>query len=153
MPSSRSYLCEQKLLALTARGLGDDSVCGFMNSDALDEFFATDRLHAARRSVQSAQGLALVIGTGASLICSEPGCTRLLRHGALGAATEAAFRRNFQSRLANFSDHPSLKYKRAFFVDWRVADRHKKTVLDQIDYLLDTNNRAQPGGPVGARCG
>src|SRR6202008_1689246 len=63
-----TYLCEQKLLALTARDLGDDSVFGFMNNYALDEFFATDRLHAAQRSVQSAQGLALVIGTGASLI-------------------------------------------------------------------------------------
>jgi len=56
-----NYLCEQKVLELTARDLGDDPVFGFMNNYALDEFFATDRLHAAQWSVQSAQGLALVI--------------------------------------------------------------------------------------------
>src|SRR6266481_2957896 len=43
-----SYLCEQKLLELTARDLSDDPVFGFMNNYVLDEFFATDRLHAAQ---------------------------------------------------------------------------------------------------------
>jgi mannose-6-phosphate isomerase class I len=139
-----TYLCEQKLLALTARDLGDDSVFGFMNNYALDEFFATDRLHAAQRSVQSAQGLALVIGTGASLIAQtwdalvycDMARWELQQRQRSGEITNLG--------LANFSDRPSLKYKRAFFVDWRVADRHKKTLLDRIDYLLDTNDRAQP---------
>src|SRR6201981_3969330 len=66
-----SYLCEQKLLALTARDLGDDPVFGFMNNYALDEFFETDRLREAQSSVQSAQGLILVIGPGASLIAQS----------------------------------------------------------------------------------
>jgi len=29
-----------------------------------------------------------------------------------------------------------LKYKRAFFVDWRAADRHKKTLLDRLTTCL-----------------
>ena len=37
----------------------------------------------------------------------------------------------------------SLKYKRAFFVDWRVADRLKKSLLSKIDFLLDTNEHGQ----------
>jgi len=35
-----------------------------MNNYTLDEFFAADRLRAAYSSVQGAQGLVLVIGTG-----------------------------------------------------------------------------------------
>jgi mannose-6-phosphate isomerase class I len=139
-----SYLCEQKLLELTARDLGDDPVFGFMNNYALDEFFATDRLHAAQWSVQSAQGLALVIGTGASLIAQtwdalvycDMARWELQQRQRSGEITNLG--------LTNFGDRPSLKYKRAFFVDWRVADRHKKTLLDRIDYLLDTNDRTQP---------
>jgi mannose-6-phosphate isomerase class I len=38
----------------------------------------------------------------------------------------------------------ALKYKRAYFVDWRVADRIKRPLFDRIDYLLDTND---PGAP------
>lgn len=139
-----SYLCEQKLLELTARDLGDDPVFGFMNNYALDEFFATDRLHAAQWSVQSAEGLALVIGTGASLIAQtwdalvycDMARWELQQRQRSGEITNLG--------LTNFGDRPSLKYKRAFFVDWRVADRHKKTLLDRIDYLLDTNDRTQP---------
>jgi mannose-6-phosphate isomerase class I len=37
-----------------------------------------------------------------------------------------------------------LKYKRAYFVDWRVADRLKKTLLGRSDYFLDTTDPALP---------
>jgi hypothetical protein len=139
-----SYLCEQELLQLTARDLGDDPVFGFMNNYALDEFFATDRLRAAQRSVQGTQGLVLVIGTGASLIAQT--------WDALVYCDMARWELQQRQRsgeisnlsLTNFNDSPSLKYKRAFFVDWRAADRHKKTLLDRIDYLLDTNDRNKP---------
>jgi len=139
-----SYLCEQELLELTARDLGDDPVFGFMNNYGLGEFFATDRLHAAQWSVQSAQGLALVIGTGASLIAQtwdalvycDMARWELQQRQRSGEITNLG--------LTNFGDRSSLKYKRAFFVDWRAADRHKKTLLDRIDYLLDTNDRTQP---------
>src|SRR5260370_6450674 len=139
-----SYLCEQKLLELTARDLGDDPVFGFMDNYVLDEFFATDRIRAAQLSVQSAQGLILVIGTGASLIAQtwdalvycDMARWELQQRQRSGQITNLG--------LTNFHDRPSLKYKRAFFVDWRVADRHKKTLLDRIDHLLDTNARNQP---------
>src|SRR6185312_2029723 len=46
--------------------------------------------------------------------------------------------------LHNAEERASLKYKRAFFVDWRAADRLKKSVLQNIDYLLDTNDSKMP---------
>ena len=36
------------------------------------------------------------------------------------------------------------KFKQGYFVEWRMADRHKKTLLDKIDYLLDTNAADSP---------
>ena len=44
----------------------------------------------------------------------------------------------------NLEELPSLKYKRAFFVDWRSADRLKMRLFDRIDLLLDTNVPEQP---------
>jgi hypothetical protein len=44
----------------------------------------------------------------------------------------------------NLDERASLKYKRAFFVDWRAADRLKRPLLSSLDFLLDTNDPAQP---------
>ena len=50
------------------------------------------------------------------------------------------------------------KYKRGFFVEWRTADRHKRTLFDRIDLLVDGNaalgcrgRGARRGLPRGAR--
>jgi mannose-6-phosphate isomerase class I len=37
-----------------------------------------------------------------------------------------------------------VKYKQAYFVDWRVADRFKKPLLRRCDFVLDTNTGDQP---------
>ena len=44
----------------------------------------------------------------------------------------------------NLQEDILKKYKQAFFVDWRVADRHKKGLYSQLDYVLDTNIPRQP---------
>lgn len=36
------------------------------------------------------------------------------------------------------------RYKRAFFVEWRVFDRHKTPLLRRTDFLLDTTQTNQP---------
>ena len=43
------------------------------------------------------------------------------------------------------SDAPILtKYKRGFFVEWRMADRHKVAHYKNFDYVLDTNVANEP---------
>ena len=32
------------------------------------------------------------------------------------------------------------KYKRCYFIDWRVLDRHKQLIWNDIDYFIDTND-------------
>jgi mannose-6-phosphate isomerase class I len=46
--------------------------------------------------------------------------------------------------LNNFDAPAAEKYKRAFFVDWRVADHLKTQLLPKIDALLDTTKRGEP---------
>ena len=38
----------------------------------------------------------------------------------------------------------SFLYKQGFFVDWRACDRHKKKIMEQWDYILDSNDSMQP---------
>src|SRR5260221_12962540 len=108
-----------------------------MNNYTLDEFFAADRLRATYSSVQGAQGAVLVIGTGARLIVQtwdvlvycDMARWELRQRQRSGEISNLA--------LNNFNERPSLKYERAFFVDWRTADRYQKTLLDLIDYVVE----------------
>lgn len=44
----------------------------------------------------------------------------------------------------NFDEDILRKFKRGYFIEWRVADKHKMHWFDQVDYFIDTNCAGQP---------
>jgi mannose-6-phosphate isomerase class I len=142
------YLPEAAIQSLCARDLGDDPVFAFMGKYEVHELLDESELAKHRHRLSQASGLSLVIGTGATVIAEL-----LLDTWDLLVYCDMA-RWEIQQRqrageipnlgLDNYTERASLKYKRAYFVDWRVADRLKKTLLPRIDFLLDTNQRDTP---------
>ncbi len=125
--------------------LGDDPVFGEMNSIEIADFFDRSRLADAQTRCSTRPGeVTIVIGTGATLVCPNPS---ILVYADLARwEIQMRQRRNEIGNLGaeNLEEQPSLKYKRAFFVDWRSADRLKVRLLDRIDLLLDTNVPQKP---------
>lgn len=124
--------------------LGDDPVFGRMNEIALQAFFEESKLDAACDEAGSwRKGLLLVIGVGAALV--SPDADLLIYADMARWEIQGRQRRNEIANLGsgNFNERPSLKYKRAFFVDWRAADKLKKELLPRADFFLDTN-RSEP---------
>ena len=123
---------------------GNDPVFGFLSGLVLPQFFDDDRLrHLSSQVERVNDGVVLVIGCGA----------RLLAAGDIFVYADLArweanhrFRRNEISNLGteNRTAPASIKYKRAFFVDWRVADRWKRPLIAEWDFVLDTNNPREP---------
>jgi mannose-6-phosphate isomerase class I len=138
------YLPEAAIQALCARDLGDDPVFAFMGKYELHEFLDERALAKQTIRLRQASGLTLVIGTGATLVAEQ---WDLLVYCDM-ARWEIQQRQRAGEianlGLDNYTERASLKYKRAYFVDWRVADRLKKPLLPRIDFLLDTNQRATP---------
>lgn len=129
--------------------LGDDPVFGLMNSIEIEHFFDESRLSNAQTHCKRTRQPTIVFGVGASLVCPSPG---LLVYADMARwELQQRQRRNQIANLAtdNFEERPSLKYKRAFFVDWRAADRLKRCLLKRIDYLLDTNTPDAPKAIAG----
>lgn len=124
--------------------LGDDPVFGVMNSIAIEDFFDRDKLAKARSRYPDASAPTAVFGPGASLVCAD--AAYLVYADMARWELQMRQRRNEIGNLGsdNFEERPSLKYKRAFFVDWRAADRLKTELLDKIDLLLDTNVPDEP---------
>ena len=130
--------------ALLSPYLTDDPVFGRMNGIRVEDFFNPVKLAATRRLIGPTRALTLVIGTGAFLIAPH---SDLLVYADLARwEIQLRQRRNEIPNLGadNQNELASLKYKRAFFVDWRAADRLKKEVFASVDYFLYTNDRREP---------
>ena len=130
---------------LVAPFLGDDDpVFGFLSGLKLPSFFDPSAIEHLRHQARAIpRGLVLIVGCGATLIAEGD----LLVYADLARwEAQQRFRRSETGNLGadNRNLPPELKYKRAFFVDWRVCDRWKKPLMARWDFVLDTNDPQSP---------
>jgi mannose-6-phosphate isomerase class I len=131
--------------SLTAPDLGgDDPVFGHLSRLQLGDFLCEEVLATFRARIAAARCPVVVIGPGASLIASH--ATWLVYANLPRWEAQQRHRRGETANLGvdNRAAKASLKYKRAFFVDWRVCDRLKRSTIERWDFLLDTS---VPGDP------
>jgi mannose-6-phosphate isomerase class I len=125
--------------------LGDDPVFAKMRPWTIADFLSVERVEKLRSEVHAhAKGWMVVLGTGAAeiarawdvLIYADLARWEIQRRqraheiGNLGANNAEASAREL--------------YKRAFFIDWRAADRVRMEVFEGIDFFLDTNVSSAP---------
>jgi mannose-6-phosphate isomerase class I len=125
--------------------LGDDPVFGFMCPWTLGEFFSPALLDdLAQRVAAKRSGLVLVVGTGATLVA--PDADVVVYADVTRWEIQQRHRRGTVGNLgADNAGAPAGElYKRAYFVDWRAADRHRRTIFDHVDYYIDTNESETP---------
>jgi mannose-6-phosphate isomerase class I len=129
----------EELADLLKPYLGDDPVFGFMCPWGLGEFFLPERLAAFRQQVREADGTVLIVGTGASLLA--PDADILVYADLTRWEIQQRQRAHTVGNLgASNAEAPARQlYKRAYFVDWRAADRQRLAIFDRFDYYLDTN--------------
>ncbi|QTF09141.1 mannose-6-phosphate isomerase [Brenneria izadpanahii] len=137
-------LSEQHLQHLLAPNLTTDRVFGVLSCHPLKAFFSADSLAQAQRQVEeTSAGLVVIYGPGAALI--HPG--DILVYADLARwEIQQRFRRGELGNWGadNASEDILRRYKRAFFIEWRVFDRHKTPLLKRADFLLDTNSADSP---------
>ncbi len=118
--------------------LSDDRVFGFMSRKDIDVVFDPCKLEDARHAVSTASGKVLVIGVGAALVTDRQDL--LLYFDINRWEIQLRYRSGMPNWLWHDEKAPILeKYKRGFFIEWRLADRHKDGLLERMDYILDGN--------------
>jgi mannose-6-phosphate isomerase class I len=135
----------QELDRLVAHDLSDDPVFGRMSGLVIDDFVSAERRAARQAEIQKhGSKLVLVIGTGTALLIPEP---QLLIYADLARWEIQKRQRSGQIGnlgVDNQGAAPSAKYKRGYFLDWRIADRIKRGLLGRLDFLLDTTDPSSP---------
>jgi mannose-6-phosphate isomerase class I len=128
--------------ALIAANLTEDRVFGVMSHHTLADFYRPSELEDIAQSVTASDIPTVLLGWGAALVpvtarvvvVADMARWELQRRQRAGAPNW---------RCNNTNEDNLRKYKRSFFVEWRVADRHKRQLLPAVDYVLDANRGAR----------
>jgi len=134
----------KEIAAMLSRDLTDDPVFGRISRLTIGDFADPRRTAQLHEACRSAEGMTLIFGTGTRLLAPEPDALILA-----DLARWEIQRRQRANQIGSFpagdiQESAAAKYKRAFFVDWRVADRIKQPLMKRVDYVLDTNDPAVP---------
>jgi mannose-6-phosphate isomerase class I len=122
--------------------LTEDRVFGIMNTLNIKDFYIPKKVEAMRETIESARGLVIVYGVGASLVYEGDA---LIYADMARWEIQCRFAKGWPNWKSDNQAAPKLaKFKQGFFVEWRMADRLKRGLLDRIDYLLDTNETGMP---------
>lgn len=143
--TSESFKTAKELDELMAEDITEDRVFGYMSRLGFEDIFdkaKTDKLRNLIEGLKS--GIILVSGPGASYLVSGPDV--LIYADMARWEIQQRMRKGEVSNLgvSNTGLDIIRRYKRAYFIDWRICDRHKKSLYHKIDYYLDTNNSSSP---------
>ena len=121
--------------------LTDDRVRGVMYYGPMEDFVDQAAL-AQMQNDLPASGRTLIYGVGAAIV--NKGDTLVYCDMARWEITlrYRAGMPNFKQE--NDSEDSLRKIKRGYFVEWRIADRHKMEIFDDVDWFLDSNVKGTP---------
>ena len=123
---------------LFVRNLTRDRVFGIMTSGKLEDCFDFGEINNLKKTIASIEeGIILIYGVGASLIARGD---VLILAELTRWEIQLRYRKGMDNWRTKQTGLPVLsKYKRGYFIEWRLADRHKKQLYSKLDYYLDTN--------------
>lgn len=115
--------------------LTDDRVRGKMYFGDVTDFMVLEKLQEAQSKIDLNKRI-LVYGFGASLVTS---LGTLVYADLTRWEIQQRYRKGMPNYNASNQQQEVLqKYKRGYFVEWRLADKLKPVALDRMDYYLDT---------------
>ncbi len=123
----------------------DDRIFGRMTFLNLDDFFDEKKVAAFHQQLeQISNGLVVIAGIGASLLA--PHWDVLVYADMARWEIQARMRKGELDNIGVQNRGIDVKrlYKQGYFVDWRVCDKLKKRLYNQMDFVLDTNTSSEP---------
>ena len=132
---------EAEVQSMLDRDLTDDRVRGYMNhSWKVGDFLDQGKIATLEIPTED---MVVIYGVGATLLCDPD----LIVYADLARwEIQLRYRRGEIANYcaSNFNEDFLRMYKRAYFIDWRIADRLKQSLYERIDFLLDTNEIGAP---------
>lgn len=139
------FKSEQEITSMTERYMTKDQLFGYMSSLRMVDFFDEKKLDTVKKEIAAnADVTTIVVGCGASLVVPESACIIYVDMARWEIIQR--FRRQEVDGLGvdDRKEPTSIQYKRGYFIDWKVADRHKDSIFRNISYWIDTHVKDNP---------
>lgn len=142
--TSDALLPESEIIRLTQSDITDDRIFGRMTKLVMIDFFNQNSLTKIDEESKASGNMAFVIGIGASFLLQDSDV------GIYADMPRWEIQQRMRSQsvanlgLSNFDAPMETKYKRGYFLDWRVCDLLKKDTFLACDYILDTTDQSNP---------
>jgi mannose-6-phosphate isomerase class I len=139
-----AFYPEDKIREMVHPDVTDDEIFGYMTRLTLNDYLDPEKVEKIRGKINKSTGLVVLYGYAASLIAEKYDC--LVYADMPRWEIQLRQRRNEVNNIGirNAEEAPSIKYKRGFFVDWRVCDRLKQQLFEKADYWLDSTIKDEP---------
>ena len=129
------------LTQMMAPHLTEDRVRGVMFYGWMEDFVDYSALQSIRKRIPD-HGRVCIYGVGASLICDAD---TLIYCDLARWEIQLRYRRGMPNfKQNNQKEDPLRKIKRGYFVEWRIADKRKMQIFEQVDWFLDSNRSGEP---------
>jgi mannose-6-phosphate isomerase class I len=137
-------LGEDAIDSLVYPDVTDDAIFGYITRLTLSDFFDQKRVAEFAEQAKQTRETIYIYGPGATLVAQKPDA--IIYFDMPRWEGQLRQRRNEVNNLGvnNKELKASLQYKRSFFVDWRVCDKHKKTLMPVWDLVVDTTQTTVP---------
>lgn len=135
------YRPEKEIIGLTERYITDDVLFGYRSSLTIEDYFDKEKVDHARKKISAHKGTVVVLGPGAAYVVPKP--NKLIYIDMARWEIQQRFRAHSVKALGvdNSNEAVSLQYKRGYFNDWQVCDKHKQTLYSRVDYWIDTHTK------------
>lgn len=145
LKSTDAFKSETEITEMVYPDITDDRVFGYMTGLTIEKYFDDSKLKALREQIEDIKkGIIVVYGEAAAFAVQK--WDKLIYLDMSRWEIQLRMRCNAISNLGvnNKGIEFPLQYKQAYFVDWRVLDQHKINLMDQWDFVMDTNKAAEP---------
>lgn len=127
------------LHAVLEPALGDDPVFGRMEAWDLKQIFDARKVEEMRGEIARSEGKILLYGAGAAYVAGDWSVLLFCDVARWEIQQRQRAHRIGNLGANNASAAAAALYKRAYFVDWRVADAERHRLYGRIEWFLDTN--------------
>lgn len=140
--TTQLFKSESEILRITKNFTKEDILFGYLSNLSINDYFEKEKISALSQEIRSIQknGNIILFGYGSTCIAKPD----ILIYADMPRwEIQQRMRKNEVKGLGvdNRNEAFSLQYKRGYFNDWRVLDKHKKILYQQIDYWLDTTGK------------